>query len=113
MLSRFFILLLDVIKKRHAKLASIAVETRKATTRDKDHDGDTAADPTLVPGQRRLVNICLCLICCKKTTKSCTLFNRRQVTGRARRSRRSWMTWGMKEMPMLLTQNRKKNRQKR
>lgn len=65
MLARFFSLLMEVIKKRHAKLASIAVETRKATTRDKDHDGGAADDPTLVPGQRRLVNIYLCLICCE------------------------------------------------
>lgn len=51
MLGRFFYLLLEAIKKRHAKLASIAVETRKATTRDKDHDGDAAAEPTLVPAR--------------------------------------------------------------
>uniref|UniRef100_A0A4W6FYY2 DNA-directed RNA polymerase subunit n=1 Tax=Lates calcarifer TaxID=8187 RepID=A0A4W6FYY2_LATCA len=38
--TRFFRLLLEAIKKRSAKLASIAVETRKATPRDKDHDGD-------------------------------------------------------------------------
>ncbi|XP_011616408.1 DNA-directed RNA polymerase I subunit RPA1 [Takifugu rubripes] len=44
--SRFFSLLMEVIKKRHAKLASIAVETRKATTRDKDQDGDVAAGST-------------------------------------------------------------------
>lgn len=56
---------MEMIKKRHAKLASIAVETRKATTRDKDHDGDAAADPTLVPGQKHLVIINLCLICCE------------------------------------------------
>lgn len=56
---------MEVIKKRHAKLASIAVETRKATTRDKDQDGDVAADSTPVPGQTHLVNICLCLICCE------------------------------------------------
>lgn len=48
MLGRFFSLLLEAMKKRHAKLASIAVETRKATTRDKDHDGDTTADPVMV-----------------------------------------------------------------
>lgn len=41
---RFFRLLLEAIKKRSAKLASIAVETRKATLRDKDHDGDATAD---------------------------------------------------------------------
>lgn len=41
---RFFRLLLEAIKKRSAKLASIAVETRKATLRDKDHDGDEVAD---------------------------------------------------------------------
>lgn len=63
MLGRFFSLLMEVIKKQHTKLASIAVETRKATTRDKDHDGDAAADPALVPRQRHLVNICVCLIC--------------------------------------------------
>ncbi|XP_047441523.1 DNA-directed RNA polymerase I subunit RPA1 isoform X2 [Mugil cephalus] len=42
--TRFFRLLLDGIKKRTAKLASIAVETRKATPRDKDNDGDGAVD---------------------------------------------------------------------
>uniref|UniRef100_A0A7N8YC91 DNA-directed RNA polymerase subunit n=1 Tax=Mastacembelus armatus TaxID=205130 RepID=A0A7N8YC91_9TELE len=36
--TRFFHLLLEAIKKRSAKLASIAVETRKATPRDKDHN---------------------------------------------------------------------------
>nr|XP_019937154.1 PREDICTED: DNA-directed RNA polymerase I subunit RPA1 [Paralichthys olivaceus] len=41
--TRFFRLLLEAIKKRSAKLASIAVETRKATPRDKDHDGDGTA----------------------------------------------------------------------
>ncbi|XP_069571829.1 DNA-directed RNA polymerase I subunit RPA1 [Brachyistius frenatus] len=42
--TRFFSLLLEAIKKRSAKLASIAVETRKATPRDKDNEGaaDTA-----------------------------------------------------------------------
>ncbi|XP_054453311.1 DNA-directed RNA polymerase I subunit RPA1 [Anoplopoma fimbria] len=43
--TRFFRLLLEAIKKRSAKLASIAVETRKATPRDKDHDGEGTADP--------------------------------------------------------------------
>lgn len=42
--TRFFRLLLEAIKKRSAKLASIAVETRKATPRDKDHDGDGTGD---------------------------------------------------------------------
>ncbi|KAA8589146.1 hypothetical protein FQN60_010491, partial [Etheostoma spectabile] len=42
--TRFFRLLLEAIKKRSAKLASIAVETRKATPRDKDHDGEGTAD---------------------------------------------------------------------
>ncbi|KAM7417105.1 hypothetical protein PAMA_016965 [Pampus argenteus] len=42
--TRFFRLLLEGIKKRSAKLASIAVETRKATPRDKDHDGEEMAD---------------------------------------------------------------------
>uniref|UniRef100_A0A1A7WFT6 DNA-directed RNA polymerase subunit n=1 Tax=Iconisemion striatum TaxID=60296 RepID=A0A1A7WFT6_9TELE len=41
--TRFFRLLLEAIKKRSAKLASIAVETRKATLRDKDMDGDGTA----------------------------------------------------------------------
>uniref|UniRef100_UPI0037E9A883 DNA-directed RNA polymerase I subunit RPA1 n=1 Tax=Semicossyphus pulcher TaxID=241346 RepID=UPI0037E9A883 len=41
--TRFFRLLLEAIKKRNAKLASIAVETRKATLSDKDHDGDVTA----------------------------------------------------------------------
>lgn len=42
--TRFFRLLLEAIKKRSAKLASIAVETRKATYRDNDLDGDATAD---------------------------------------------------------------------
>ncbi|XP_029021337.1 DNA-directed RNA polymerase I subunit RPA1 isoform X2 [Betta splendens] len=42
--TRFFRLLLDAIKKRSSKLASITVEMRKATLRDKDHDDDGAAD---------------------------------------------------------------------
>ncbi|KAK2849533.1 hypothetical protein Q5P01_009367 [Channa striata] len=42
--TKFFRLLLEAIKKRSAKLASIAVETRKATSKDKDHDGDGTAD---------------------------------------------------------------------
>uniref|UniRef100_A0A8D3AUC3 DNA-directed RNA polymerase subunit n=1 Tax=Scophthalmus maximus TaxID=52904 RepID=A0A8D3AUC3_SCOMX len=42
--TRFFRLLLEAIKKRSAKLASIAVETRKATPRDKDNDGDGELD---------------------------------------------------------------------
>lgn len=41
--TRFFRLLLDAIKKRSAKLASIAVETRRATARDRDDDGNGAA----------------------------------------------------------------------
>uniref|UniRef100_A0AAQ4RE44 DNA-directed RNA polymerase subunit n=1 Tax=Gasterosteus aculeatus aculeatus TaxID=481459 RepID=A0AAQ4RE44_GASAC len=41
----FFRQLLDSIKKRSAKLASIAVETRKATYRDKDHDGEGTDEP--------------------------------------------------------------------
>uniref|UniRef100_A0A1A8BJ34 DNA-directed RNA polymerase subunit n=1 Tax=Nothobranchius kadleci TaxID=1051664 RepID=A0A1A8BJ34_NOTKA len=41
--TRFFRLLLEAVKKRSAKLASIAVETRKATLRDKDIDGDATA----------------------------------------------------------------------
>uniref|UniRef100_H3CXM9 DNA-directed RNA polymerase subunit n=1 Tax=Tetraodon nigroviridis TaxID=99883 RepID=H3CXM9_TETNG len=40
--TRFFYLLLDAVKKRNAKLSSIAVETRKASTSDKDHDGDAS-----------------------------------------------------------------------
>ncbi|KAM6952648.1 DNA-directed RNA polymerase I subunit RPA1 isoform 2-T2 [Lycodopsis pacificus] len=43
--TRFFRLLLEAIKKRSAKLASIAVETRKATPGDKDHDGEGTAEP--------------------------------------------------------------------
>uniref|UniRef100_A0AAQ5WWY6 DNA-directed RNA polymerase subunit n=1 Tax=Amphiprion ocellaris TaxID=80972 RepID=A0AAQ5WWY6_AMPOC len=42
--TRFFRLLLEAIKKRSAKLASIAVETRKATPRDRDTDGEGTAD---------------------------------------------------------------------
>ncbi|XP_062332122.1 DNA-directed RNA polymerase I subunit RPA1 [Osmerus eperlanus] len=43
--TRFFRLLLEAIRKRNAKLSSInAVETRKATSQDKDQDmGDSAA----------------------------------------------------------------------
>ncbi|KAM4555072.1 DNA-directed RNA polymerase I subunit RPA1 [Odontesthes bonariensis] len=41
--TRFFRLLLEAIKKRTAKLASIAVETRKATPRDADFSGDGTA----------------------------------------------------------------------
>ncbi|XP_047209897.1 DNA-directed RNA polymerase I subunit RPA1 [Girardinichthys multiradiatus] len=41
--TRFFRLLLEAIKKRTAKLASIAVETRKTTSRDKDLDGPGTA----------------------------------------------------------------------
>ncbi|MED6291688.1 hypothetical protein CHARACLAT_026149 [Characodon lateralis] len=41
--TRFFRLLLESIKKRTAKLASIAVETRKTTSRDKDLDGPGTA----------------------------------------------------------------------
>ncbi|XP_017278620.1 DNA-directed RNA polymerase I subunit RPA1 [Kryptolebias marmoratus] len=41
--TRFFHLLLEAVKKRTAKLASIAVETRKATLRDKDLDVDETA----------------------------------------------------------------------
>ncbi|XP_068570321.1 DNA-directed RNA polymerase I subunit RPA1 isoform X3 [Cebidichthys violaceus] len=43
--TRFFRLLLEAIKKRSAKLASIAVETRKATPGDKDHYGEGTAEP--------------------------------------------------------------------
>lgn len=44
--TRFFLLLLEGIKRRSAKLASIAVETRKATPRDNydNGGGDGAAD---------------------------------------------------------------------
>nr|XP_057919722.1 DNA-directed RNA polymerase I subunit RPA1 [Doryrhamphus excisus] len=42
--TRFFRLLLDAIKKRSAKLASIAVDTRKASPRDQDIDGDGPTD---------------------------------------------------------------------
>ncbi|KAM4622215.1 DNA-directed RNA polymerase I subunit RPA1 [Polymixia lowei] len=41
--TRFFLLLLDAIKKRSAKLASMVVETRRATFRDRDHDGEGPA----------------------------------------------------------------------
>ncbi|XP_034545146.1 DNA-directed RNA polymerase I subunit RPA1 [Notolabrus celidotus] len=41
--TRFFRLLLEAIKKRSAKLASMAVETRRATFRDQDDNGDTTA----------------------------------------------------------------------
>ncbi|XP_014822463.1 PREDICTED: DNA-directed RNA polymerase I subunit RPA1 [Poecilia mexicana] len=41
--TRFFRLLLEAIKKRTAKLASIAVETRKATPGDKNMDEDGTA----------------------------------------------------------------------
>lgn len=42
--TKFFRQLLEAIKRRSAKLASIAVETRKATPRDKDYDDEGAAD---------------------------------------------------------------------
>ncbi|XP_030595949.1 DNA-directed RNA polymerase I subunit RPA1 isoform X2 [Archocentrus centrarchus] len=41
--TRFFRLLLEAIKKHSAKLSSIAVETRRATARDRDDDGDGGA----------------------------------------------------------------------
>ncbi|XP_070692657.1 DNA-directed RNA polymerase I subunit RPA1 [Pempheris klunzingeri] len=51
--TRFFRLFLETAKKHSAKLASIAVETRKATLRDNDHDGDaTAATAGLDDGER-------------------------------------------------------------
>uniref|UniRef100_A0A8C2XJC7 DNA-directed RNA polymerase subunit n=1 Tax=Cyclopterus lumpus TaxID=8103 RepID=A0A8C2XJC7_CYCLU len=43
--TRFFRLLLEAIRKRSAKLASLAVETRKASARDRDPDGEGTADP--------------------------------------------------------------------
>ncbi|XP_056295891.1 DNA-directed RNA polymerase I subunit RPA1 [Pseudoliparis swirei] len=43
--TRFFRLLLEAIKKRSAKLASLAMETRKASARDRDHDDDGPAEP--------------------------------------------------------------------
>uniref|UniRef100_A0AAX7VDN6 DNA-directed RNA polymerase subunit n=1 Tax=Astatotilapia calliptera TaxID=8154 RepID=A0AAX7VDN6_ASTCA len=51
--TRFFRLLLDAIKKRSAKLASIAVETRRATARDRDDDGNGAAASG---GEREIVD---------------------------------------------------------
>ncbi|XP_051914727.1 DNA-directed RNA polymerase I subunit RPA1 [Hippocampus zosterae] len=42
--TRFFELLLKAIEKRSAKLASIAVETRRATLKDKDNDDNQVAD---------------------------------------------------------------------
>ncbi|XP_053735910.1 DNA-directed RNA polymerase I subunit RPA1 [Synchiropus splendidus] len=42
--TRFFRLLLETVKKRSAKLASITVETRKASFRDKDQDGNVVAE---------------------------------------------------------------------
>uniref|UniRef100_A0A665T9M1 DNA-directed RNA polymerase subunit n=1 Tax=Echeneis naucrates TaxID=173247 RepID=A0A665T9M1_ECHNA len=42
--TRFFRLLLEAIKKRTAKLAAIAVETRRASPTDKDLNGDGAAN---------------------------------------------------------------------
>lgn len=41
---RFFCLLVEAIKKRSAKLTSIAVETRKATYKDQDQNGDLTVD---------------------------------------------------------------------
>lgn len=46
---RFFRLLTDAIKKHSAKLASISVETRKATLRDKDNDGETGSAAVTMP----------------------------------------------------------------
>uniref|UniRef100_A0A4W6FWZ2 DNA-directed RNA polymerase subunit n=1 Tax=Lates calcarifer TaxID=8187 RepID=A0A4W6FWZ2_LATCA len=54
--TRFFRLLLEAIKKRSAKLASIAVETRKATPRDKDHDGDATLDDGEGEEEREIVD---------------------------------------------------------
>ncbi|XP_028271640.1 DNA-directed RNA polymerase I subunit RPA1 [Parambassis ranga] len=48
--TRFFRLLLEAIKKRTAKLASIAVETRKATPRDAD-GGGTADSAEIEEGE--------------------------------------------------------------
>ncbi|KAM9741040.1 DNA-directed RNA polymerase I subunit RPA1 isoform 1-T1 [Menidia menidia] len=48
--TRFFRLLLEAIKKRTAKLASIAVETRRATPRDAD-GGGAAATPGFGDGE--------------------------------------------------------------
>ncbi|KAM9850131.1 DNA-directed RNA polymerase I subunit RPA1 [Aulostomus maculatus] len=48
--TRFFCLLLEAIKRCSAKLASIAVETRKATLRDKDDDDEGAANTAGVNG---------------------------------------------------------------
>ncbi|XP_038157379.1 DNA-directed RNA polymerase I subunit RPA1 [Cyprinodon tularosa] len=58
--SRFFRLLLDAIKKRTAKLASIAVETRRVSPRDKDldepgtagvEDGEAEEEPEIADDQ--------------------------------------------------------------
>uniref|UniRef100_A0A7N9AWF3 DNA-directed RNA polymerase subunit n=1 Tax=Mastacembelus armatus TaxID=205130 RepID=A0A7N9AWF3_9TELE len=54
--TRFFHLLLEAIKKRSAKLASIAVETRKATPRDKDHNGDSTSDTGRGEEEREIVD---------------------------------------------------------
>uniref|UniRef100_A0A8D0D500 DNA-directed RNA polymerase subunit n=1 Tax=Sander lucioperca TaxID=283035 RepID=A0A8D0D500_SANLU len=54
--TRFFRLLLEAIKKRSAKLASIAVETRKATPRDKDHDGEGTLDDVEGEEEREIVD---------------------------------------------------------
>uniref|UniRef100_A0A2I4CXF0 DNA-directed RNA polymerase subunit n=1 Tax=Austrofundulus limnaeus TaxID=52670 RepID=A0A2I4CXF0_AUSLI len=48
---RFFRLLLEAVRKRTAKLASIAVETRKATLRDKDDVEETAGTAGVGDGE--------------------------------------------------------------
>uniref|UniRef100_A0A667Y6A9 DNA-directed RNA polymerase I subunit RPA1 n=1 Tax=Myripristis murdjan TaxID=586833 RepID=A0A667Y6A9_9TELE len=54
--TRFFRFLLEGIKKRSAKLASIAVDTRKATLREKDQDGEGILDDGAGEEEREIVD---------------------------------------------------------
>lgn len=65
---RFFYLLLEAVKKRNAKLSSIAVETRKATKKDKDHIGDASETTAVSAVLFKLfwkTSLLLCLFCAK------------------------------------------------
>uniref|UniRef100_A0A3Q2XD14 DNA-directed RNA polymerase subunit n=1 Tax=Hippocampus comes TaxID=109280 RepID=A0A3Q2XD14_HIPCM len=54
--TRFFELLLKAIEKRSAKLASIAVETRRATLKDKDNDGNQVGGDGEEEPEREIVD---------------------------------------------------------
>lgn len=110
---RFFRLLLEAIKKRSAKLASIAVEARKATRTDKDYDGDGTAGVCCFSlyfnAVTHLLNVRFYLnffFCVALTFLS-------QTTGTERRTGRSWTTRGTKETPTRQTPSGKTNRKRR